>query len=202
MSKRVLILGGGIGGYVSAREIVRRANQIGADIKVQIIEKEGFHYMPPLFFDVALGYTVPEKTRAPIKAIENESISVIVDEVEGIDADNMKVKGKAGTYEYDYLVVALGTDQGWADYPGLAEEGYHNFTLDGAQKLREALLSVKEGQNITIAVPELPYRCGIYPYEIALVLPEFFKARDKKVSVRLLDPMPSPAAPHKVPYYK
>lgn len=195
MPKKVLVLGGGIGGYVVARELAKKQGPSG-DISVQVVEKEGYHYMPPLFFDVALGYADPESTRADVRSIEGGAVSVLVDEAVAIDQKNRKVTTKQGkTLDYDYLVVALGTDQGWSDYPGLAEEGHHNFTLEGAQKLREALKGVKDGQNITIAVPELPYRCGIYPYEAATVLSTFFRSRGMNVSVRLLDPMPSPVAP-------
>ncbi|MGC8569190.1 MAG: hypothetical protein ACP5LW_04220 [Nitrososphaeria archaeon] len=42
-------------------------------------------------------------------------------------------------------------------------------------------------------MPELSFRCGIYPYEAATVLYDFFRAQGKKVSITLVNPMLSPA---------
>jgi len=195
LPKEVLVLGGGVGGYVAAKRLAEGFRKHGVDAKVTIIEKSTYHYMPPLFFDVALGYARPEETRAPIQNMMKYGINIVVDEAQSIDAANRTVIGARGKYSYDYLVVALGTDYGWSAYPGLDKEGVHNYDLEGAIKMKEALNQVKDGQNITILVPETPYRCGIYPYEAATVIPAFFRTRNKKVSVRLIDPMPAPASP-------
>ena len=195
MAKRVVILGGGVSGYVAAKRLLEGSKSVGVDLDITVVNKDPYHYMPPLFFDVALGYTVPETTRAPLANLERYGVKVAVDEAQSIDAANRTVVGAKGKYQYDYLVVALGIDYGWSAYPGLDKDGVHNYDLDGAVKMREAIKQVKDGQNVTILVPELPYRCGIYPYEAATALSAFFRARNKKVSIRLLDPMPSPAAP-------
>ncbi|MGC9210281.1 MAG: NAD(P)/FAD-dependent oxidoreductase [Acidilobus sp.] len=192
--KRIVVLGGGVGGYVAAKRLVEGAKKYGADVQVTVIEKGLYHLMPPLFFDVALGYATPDDARAPVQNMTKYGINVVVDEVQSIDAANRTVVGSKGKYQYDYLVVALGTENGWSAYPGLDKDGVHNYDLEGAIKMREALTQVKDGQNITILIPELPFRCGIYPYEAATALSAFFKARNKKVSIRLVDPMPSPAA--------
>ncbi len=75
--------------------------------------------MPPLFFDVALGYTTPEKTRTPIKGLETKGVKVIQEEAVSIDLKNRKVKTTNQSLDYDYLVVSLGTDNGWSAYPVL-----------------------------------------------------------------------------------
>ena len=194
--KKILVLGGGIGGYVSAKEIKNLTSDINySDYELTLIEKGEYHYMPPLFFDVALGYTTPEKTRGKISALETKGIKVIQDEVQSIDLKNRSVKTGKSTYNYDYLVVSLGIDYGWSSYPGLDKDGYHNFDLEGAIKLNQALKTVKDGSNIAVLIPELPFRCGIYPYEASTVLSDFYKAAGKKVNVTLVDPMPSPASP-------
>lgn len=195
MTKRIVIAGGGIGGYVAAKRIVDGIKQSGADAEVTVINKDPYHFMPPLFFDVALGYATSDDTRAPIQNMEKYGIKAAVDEIQSIDAANRTIVGARGKYQYDYLVVALGIDYGWSAYPGLDKDGVHNYDLDGAIKMKEALNQVKDGQNITILIPELPFRCGIYPYEAATALSAFFRARNKKVSIRLIDPMPAPIAP-------
>ncbi len=193
--KRIVVLGGGVAGYVAAKRLAEASRKYKLDAEVTVIEKGLYHFMPPLFFDVALGYGSPDDTKAPVQNMAKYGIGVTIDEAQSIDAANRTVIGAKGKYQYDYLVVALGTDNGWSAYPGLDKDGVHNYDLDGAIKMKEALNQVKDGQNITILVPETPYRCGIYPYEAATALSAFFKARNKKVSIRLIDPMPAPASP-------
>lgn len=188
MGKKVLILGGGVGGYSSAKKLVRGAKELGVDLDVTLVEREERHYMPPLFFDVALGYASPDETWAPVKNMEKLGIKVVQDEVQAIDAGNRAVAGAKAKYQYDYLIVALGSEMKWDAYPDLSGEGYHNFTLEDALKMREALKSVRDGQNITVLVPDELYRCGVYPYELVTVLADFYKARGRSVSIRLLDP--------------
>jgi sulfide:quinone oxidoreductase len=195
LTKKILIAGGGIGGYVAAKRLVDGIRSSGVDAEVTVINKEPYHFMPPLFFDVALGYASTDETRAPIQNMEKYGIKVTLDEIQSIDAANRTVVGAKSKYQYDYLLVSLGIDYGWGAYPNLDKEGVHNFDLDGALKMKEALNQVKDGQNVTLLIPELPYRCGIYPYEAATVLSSFFRSRNKKVSVRLLDPMPAPIIP-------
>ena len=194
--KKIVVLGGGIGGYVSVKKIKSLTQDLGfSDYEITLIEKNEYHYMPPLFFDVALGYTTPEKTRAKLSSLEGKGVKVVQDEVQSVDLKNRTVKGAKSSYSYDYLIVSLGTDNGWDAYPGLDKEGYHNYDLDGAIKMNQALKEVKFGSNIVILIPELPFRCGIYPYEAATVLSDFYKAYGKAVNITLIDPMPSPASP-------
>lgn len=196
MAKRVVIIGGGVGGVASAKNIAAEARKQGLDVEVTLITKESRHYMPPLFFDVAMGEAAPEETYAPIENLEKYyGAKVIVDPVTGIDAANHTVFTASGkTVEYDYLIVALGTTQEWNKYPGLAEAGYHNYTLEGAIRLRDALRRFKGG-NIVILIPEAPYRCGIYPYEVATVLGQSFKNAGIDAKITILTPDPKPVTP-------
>lgn len=151
--------------------------------------------MPPLFFDIALGYASPDSAGVPIENLAKFGVNIVKDEVESIDLKNRAVKTKKNSISYDYLVISLGTVNGWNAYPGLDKEGFHNYDLEGAIALNKALKQVRDEQQITILIPELPYRCGIYPYEAATVLHDFFLARGKKVKITIIDPLKSPAEP-------
>ncbi|MGC8620990.1 MAG: NAD(P)/FAD-dependent oxidoreductase [Caldisphaera sp.] len=195
LPKKIVIAGGGAGGYAAAKRISEEIKKRKLDAEVLVVNKDPYHYMPPLFFDVAFNYGEPEDTRAPVANMEKYGIKTAVDEIQKIDAANRTVIGAKGKYQYDYLIVSLGTDQGWNAYPGLDKDGVHNFSLEGAQEMRKALAGVKDNSNIVVLVPEFPYRCGIYPYEASTMLSLYTKQRGKKTKVTLLDPIPAPIMP-------
>ena len=195
-TRKVVILGGGVGGVASAKMISEEARKHSVNLEVTLVTKERRHYMPPLFFDVAMGEASPEETYAPIENLSRYfGVNVLVDPVNYIDAANHTVvTGSGRKIEYDYLVVALGTTYEWGKYPGLAKAGYHNYDLEGAIKLRDALRRFKGGK-VVIFIPETPYRCGIYPYEAATVLAVSFRNAGIKAEVTVLTPDPKPVTP-------
>jgi len=196
VGKKIVILGGGVGGVAAARALTAELAKHRVDAQVTLVTKEDKHYMPPLFFDVAMGEAAPHETHAPITTLENRyGVKVVVDPAEKIDAANRTVVTRSGAkLDYDYLIVALGTTQEWNKYPGLAEEGYHNYTLEGALELRKALSKFKGG-DVVILIPESPYRCGIYPYELATVLGVSFKNAGIKANIKIVTPDPKPVTP-------
>lgn len=170
MTKKVLILGGGTGGVVASTLLAEEAKHYGLDLEVTVVNKDEWHYMPPLWMDVALEGMPLDETRAPLKGLEKYGIKTVVGEAVQIDPAERQVKLASGeSLGYDYLVIALGSRNGWEAYPGLAEAGYHNYSPEGAVKFHEALKNFRGGK-VVIAVPEVPYRCGIYPMEFSTVL--------------------------------
>jgi len=191
-----VIAGGGVGGVAAARFLSGELAKHGVEAEVTLVSDRPVHYMPPLFFDVAMGEASPEETRAPLDALERRfGVRVLVDPLAGIEAGENMVRLASGrTLEYDYLIVALGTTMEWSKYPGLAEAGHHNYSEEGAVRLREELSRFRGG-DVVILVPETPYRCGIYPFEVATVLGATFRRRGIEASVKILSADPKPVTP-------
>jgi len=177
LAKNILILGGGTGGVVAALFLSEQIKRFGLDANVTLVNKTEWHYMPPLWMDVALEGIPLEETRAPIRGLEKYGVKVVVDEATGINVAERRVDLASGkSLSYDYLIVALGSRNGWEAYPGLAEEGYHNYDPESAVRMNAALKKFRGGR-IVILTPEIPFRCGIYPIEFATVLAAYFESR-------------------------
>ncbi len=193
--KKVVILGGGVGGYISLKRLARRAAESGLGLDITLVSESPHHDFQPLYADIALNLTQPEKVRAPVKNFAKLGARVVIDRATQIDASNRRVKlEKEGELEYDYLVVSVGTRYGWDAYPGLAEAGVHNYTLEGALEMRRELAKFRGG-DIVVLVPEVPHRCGMYPYEVATFLAETLRSRGVEHSVTLVSPGDKPLGP-------
>lgn len=163
----------------------------GGDVEVVLVTDKPFHEFQPLFFDIAFGNALPEDARAPIVALERYGVRVFVDSIERIDLGERLVRGRSREYRYDYLIISLGVEYGWDAYPGLNGNGYHNYTLEAAIELNNALSRFKKGR-IVLLVPEIPHRCMMYPHEAVTMLAETYRMRGLGVEVALVTPEKGP----------
>ncbi len=191
---RILVLGGGTGGLVAARRIAEGLRGRGVEAEVTLITDSEWHEFQPLYADVAFGTATPEEVRAPIASLERLGVRVRIEKVTRIDAGNRTVETERGRYQYDYLVVSLGVRYGWDAYPGLDRYGVHNYTLEGALEMAKALRSFRGGR-VVILVPEVPHRCGMYPYEAATQIAEAMRNRGLKGEVILMGREDRPMTP-------
>ncbi len=140
-AQRVVIVGGGFGGLNCARRLARRR-----DLSVTLIDRRNYHLFQPLLYQVAMAGLSPGDIATPIRGSfsSGSNVHVVQGEVEAILPDQRRVLGTAGTYEYDYLVLAAGAQHAyfghdeWEDYaPGLK-------TLEQATEIRRRVLSAFE----------------------------------------------------------
>jgi NADH dehydrogenase len=138
---RVVIIGGGFGGLNCARQLARRR-----DVSITLIDRRNYHLFQPLLYQVAMAGLSPGDIASPIRGLfsRNSNVHVVQNEVEAILPDARRVLGSAGSYDYDYLVLATGAQHAyfghdeWEDHaPGLK-------TLEQATEIRRRVLSAFE----------------------------------------------------------
>ncbi len=187
--KSVLVVGGGPCGLVAVR---RLREALGPEeLKITLITKDQWHYFPPLFADLALGEVKLEEIRAPAENIAKYyQTEFVLDEVTEVDPANRKVKTKGGKeFTYDYLIACAGVRNAVETVPGLAQYGYHPYSLEDALRMREALAKFKGGR-ILFLVPEFPFRCPGYPFEMGAKLVYLARKKGVPVKVDFVLPMP------------
>ncbi len=189
MVKRVIVLGGGVGGAASSLMLAEEIRSNNLDAEVTLVTKSTYHYMPPLWLDVAIDGLSVEKTRAPIKALEYYGVKTIIDEAVDLSLEERVVTTSSGKrLDYDYLIISLGTVNGWNAYPGLSEAGLHNYDPEAAVRFNREIKRFKGGR-IVILVPELPHRCGIYPLEITTLLANYYRVKRVETEILYVAPM-------------
>ncbi len=105
--QRVVILGGGTGGAVAARRFGQWARD--GEVEVVLIDRSAYHEYQPSYLWVMTGRRQPEEVRRPLELLgPRYGTRVVCAEVTRIDPDARRVETTTGSFEYDFLIVALG----------------------------------------------------------------------------------------------
>src|SRR5664280_3889748 len=104
MNPHVVVLGAGFGGLTFCQMFNHRA------ARVTLFDRQNHHLFQPLLYQVATaGLSAPEIAQ-PIRSIlaRHPDITVLMDQVVGIDLATRRVSLEKSTLQFDYLVLALG----------------------------------------------------------------------------------------------
>ena len=187
--KKVVILGGGVGGTIVANLLAKKLKPDEAEIT--LVDKTGKHVYQPGFVYVAFEHQKPRKLVRDERKLLRKRVKLVLGEAVKIDAEAKKVRLADGTVlEYDRLVVALGARLTPDDLPGFNETAHHFYSLEGAVKLHEALERFPGGK-VVVTVASVPYKCPPAPSEAACQLDYYFTKRGirEKVDIHFLSPL-------------
>ena len=188
--KTVLILGGGIGGIVSASRL-RRA--LSREHRIVLVEQAATHVFQPSLLWLMLGQRAPQQISRPYSALARRGIEWVQGRVERIDPARRTATVDGKELTADYLVVALGAELAPQSVPGLAEAGLNLYSLAGAEAIRDARLTLTHGR-LAVLVSAMPFKCPAAPYEAAMLLEWDCRRRGvrDRVQIDLYTPEPGP----------
>ena len=190
MKKHVVIVGAGFAGLELA---ARLSDSLAEAVRVTLIDQnESFHFGFSKL-DVLLGRQAPTDVVLNCRDIAKEGVEFRHETVRVIDPLRRRVITDSGSYDADYLVVALGAEYDVAATPGLQQGGFEFYTLAGAERLRDVLAQFTAG-TVLISVLGHPYKCPPAPFEGAFLLHDLFVKRGVRdaVDIRMTFPMSAP----------
>ena len=140
MPRRVVILGGGFGGYACVRALAR------AEVEVTLIDKENHFLFQPLLYQVATAGLSPANVAWPIRSLlsRQKNVTVLMAEVLGVDTDTKQVLHSLGSTSFDDLVVATGATHGYFGHDEWEEHASGLKSLDDATAVRSRILGAFE----------------------------------------------------------
>ena len=190
---RVLVLGAGFGGLeVSSR----LSEELGDDVDVVLIDAaEGFVFGFSKL-DVMFGRVGAEHVLHRYADIVRSGVRFVRSTVRAIDPALKQVHTDDGTFEADFLVVALGAEVDPAVTPGLVGGGQEFYSVGGALAARE-LLADFTGGHVVVGVTSTPFKCPPAPSETALLVDELLRRRGLRdvSTVSLVMPLGVPIPP-------
>ncbi len=172
MKKRVLVLGAGFGGLELCTTL---SEAMGESIDVTLIDKNDAFVFGFAKLDVMFGRTTLDAVRLPYKDFAKPGVRFLQEEIASIDPVAKRITTDRGTYEADFLVVALGADYDFDATPGLAQTTEF-YTVAGAARLGKILPTFTKGR-VLIAVCGAPYKCPPAPSEAALMMHDYLTTR-------------------------
>ncbi|NHN30381.1 NAD(P)/FAD-dependent oxidoreductase [Paenibacillus agricola] len=133
---RIVILGAGYGGIVTAIRLQKELNYNEAD--VTLVNKHDYHYITTHLHMPAAGTDNPENARVSIlKLIDEFKIDFVKSTVVQIRPQEKKVILEEGTLSYDYLVIGLGGEPETFGIPGLKEYALSIRSINSVRFIRE-----------------------------------------------------------------
>jgi sulfide:quinone oxidoreductase len=186
VKKHVLILGAGFGGL----ELATRLSETLVDaVRVTLLDRDDSFVFGYSKLELMLGRQSAEDVRLPYSSIDKDGVEFRQETVTGIDPSARRVTTDAGSYDADFLVVAMGADYDMDATPGLQEGGFEYYTVAGAERLRDALTEF-DGGKVLISVLGQPFKCPPAPFEGAFLLHEYFTQRGIRESVQMTSTFP------------
>jgi sulfide:quinone oxidoreductase len=128
MKTRIAVLGAGFGGLELSTLL---SESMGAQVDVTLIDKSDSFVFGYSKLDVMFGRTTFDAVRLPYRNFVKPGVRFLQQTVTSIDPLERRVTTSAGTYDADYLVVALGADYDLTATPGLVEGGEEFYSVAG-----------------------------------------------------------------------
>ncbi|KEQ24777.1 NAD(P)/FAD-dependent oxidoreductase [Paenibacillus tyrfis] len=136
MAKQILILGGGYGGLLSA--LTARKYMTAEEATITVVNRYPTHQIITELHRLAVGNLTEKAVALPLeKLLRGKNVNLQIDTVEEIRPDQKEVLMASGkTYDYDVLVIALGSETAFFGIPGLKEHSFILKSVNDANRLR------------------------------------------------------------------
>ena len=188
MPAEIVVLGGGVGGTLTANLL---SKELGRSARVTVVDPTGMHHYQPGYLYVALGEANARWLSRDERSLLRGDVHLVVDRAVRVHPDEGKVElEREASLSWDYLVLATGARLVHERVPGLLEGAEGFYSLEDAQRLRESL-SRFTGGRILVGVAGIPYKCPPAPVEFVLMLDEYLRRRGvrERTELTLLSPL-------------
>ena len=140
--QRIVILGGGVGGTLTANLLVRKLKKEIArgEAEVTIVDASGVHVYQPGFMYIAMGGERAEGLERPEASLLDKEVNLVIGKVVRVDEAASAVELEDGSrLHFDQLVLATGSRIAPEEIEHFETEAHHFYSATAAARLREAL---------------------------------------------------------------
>jgi NADH dehydrogenase len=139
--KKVVIVGGGFAGLACARKLANDKR-----FAITLLDRENHHLFQPLLYQVATAALAAPDIARSLRGILHQArnVTVLLDKITEIDADQQEVRSVEASYPYDYLVLATGARASFFGNEHWRQNTVGLKTLDDAQAIRRRVLNALE----------------------------------------------------------
>ncbi|MDY6833255.1 MAG: FAD-dependent oxidoreductase [Chloroflexota bacterium] len=145
--RNIVVLGSGFAGTYTLRNLVRHLNR-NENVEITMLSNENFFLFSPLLHEAAMGRIGTWHIAYPIRKLHHKDrFSFVQATVERIDLRGRRIITDSGVFEYDHLVMALGSVPDMSGLPSNQSNVYTLKTLRDSMLIRNHIISVLEQAN-------------------------------------------------------
>jgi len=193
MTKRIVILGGGTGGTLTANRLHRHFRHHRSEhqpVEIVVVDQDNHHvYQPGLLF-VPFGLAHQQEIVRPRHEQLHHDIEFVEAAIDRVELHRDTVVLETGReLAYDVLVIATGTTLALDETEGLTGPGWNEkvftfYDLAGATAL-EAALAEFQGGRLVVNVVDMPIKCPVAPLEFCFLADWYFTERGMRDQVHI-----------------
>jgi len=135
--KKVVIVGGGFAGINLIKKLRKDKR-----FHITLVDKNNYHFFPPLLYQVATAFIEPSNISYPFRRLfqEEANLRFHMGNLKKVNPDKNNIETDTGIVEYDYLVLAMGTESNYFGMERVKADSLPMKTIDDALNLRNHLL--------------------------------------------------------------
>lgn len=161
MKKHILIVGGGFAGINLIKSLKNDKR-----FRITLVDKNNYHFFPPLIYQVATSFIEASNISYPFRKLfsNDKHVKFHMGSLLKVNPENKTIETDTGNLNYDYLVLALGTESNFFGMESVKKCALPMKNIEEALYLRNHILltleeaarnkDIKEAeklQNIVIA---------------------------------------------------
>lgn len=184
---RILILGGGVAGTLTANLLARRLRSRlrAGTATITVVDASGEHVYQPGFMYIAMGGERAANLQRPERSLLDERVTLVVGTVVRVDEAAHTVELASGErLAWDHLVLASGSRIVPESIEHFGTEAHHFYTAEAAAALRAALDRF-EGGRIVVGIAGMPYKCPPAPLEVTFLIDTELRERGLRAATTI-----------------
>nr|MBA4166250.1 FAD-dependent oxidoreductase [Chitinophagaceae bacterium] len=126
---KIIIVGGGFAGLNLSKKLANHK-----DMNVTLVDKNNYHFFPPLLYQVSTSFIEASNISYPFRRMfqDKPNLRFYLGELVKINPEANTVEFDTGTLEYDYLVLAMGTETNYFGMENVKKNALPMKSIDDA----------------------------------------------------------------------
>ncbi len=147
-TKKILILGGGFGGINVLKSIQNKFKK-EPNVRISLVSQDNYFLYTPMLPQVSSGLIHPSDITIPIRTLCKQA-EFYQATISSIDFEQKLVTitrtfdGKVHALDYDYLILALGSNTNFYDYKNIEEHAFVIKTVEDAISIHNQIIHMLE----------------------------------------------------------
>jgi NADH dehydrogenase len=185
MTATVVVLGAG---YAGAGAVQRLEEELNGSTEIVWVSDTDYHLVLHESHRVIRDPSVQHKITIPVQEIKSPSTKFVEGEVTGLDIDDREVELDDGrTVDYDYALVAMGSQTAYYGIPGLEEHSETLKSLDDALDIHEQVTAAARDATRSDPAQVVIGGAGLSGIQSAGEVAEFRDEQNAPIEVTLVE---------------